>query len=55
MLNPQSAAPVRDALGRVVAALSAGGPKYRLTRRRLESIAAMLGESAAKIQRELGG
>lgn len=48
------AAPIRDHTGRVVAALSAAGPAYRLTLERLPEVAQMVIRSAREISRQLG-
>jgi IclR family transcriptional regulator, acetate operon repressor len=47
-------APVRDAGGRVVAALSVGGPRSRLVPDRLQDIAQRLPRSAARVAQRLG-
>lgn len=49
------AAPVRDAAGQVVAALSVSGPTARMTPEALESIAPRTVEVAVGISRALGG
>lgn len=49
------AAPIRDHSGRVVAALSAAGPAYRLSEERLAAVAQVVMGSAAEISRLLGG
>jgi DNA-binding IclR family transcriptional regulator len=49
------AVPVHDAGGRVVAALSVGGPSQRLSPRRLESFAAELTRAAGRITSALSG
>jgi DNA-binding IclR family transcriptional regulator len=48
------AVPVLDANGRTVAALSLGGPKQRLSRRRLPGLAQELAQAARRITGELG-
>jgi DNA-binding IclR family transcriptional regulator len=48
------AVPVRDHLGRCVAALSVSGPDYRLPKERLEEVAAVVAEAAAEISTRLG-
>lgn len=48
------AAPLRDHLGRVVAALSIGGPTARLGTRRLTELAALLRRTADRVSTELG-
>lgn len=48
------AAPLRDHLGRVVAALSIGGPTSRLGARRLAELGAMLRRAADRVSTELG-
>src|SRR5262249_27864314 len=47
-------APVRDADGRVVAALSVGGPRSRLVPERLQDITQLLPRSAARVGQQLG-
>ncbi len=47
-------APIRDASGTVVAALSVSGPAYRLTPSRFEVVAEMVTTGAAAISRRLG-
>ncbi len=47
--------PVLDANDKTIAALTAGGPRHRLPRARLESLAAVLSRSAALLRIELGG
>lgn len=48
------AAPIRDANGRVIAALNVSGPAYRLTRARLLEMAPDVIDAAALISRDLG-
>jgi DNA-binding IclR family transcriptional regulator len=48
------AAPIRDASGVVVAAVSVGGPAYRVTPERLETFSALVVEAAARISVRLG-
>jgi DNA-binding IclR family transcriptional regulator len=48
------AAPVRDHLGRVQAAVGVAGPAYRLTEARLAELAAQVQETALAISRDLG-
>ncbi|WP_219414702.1 IclR family transcriptional regulator [Pseudonocardia nigra] len=48
------AVPVRDHLGRCVAALSVSGPDYRLPKERLEEVAAVVTDAAAEISARLG-
>jgi DNA-binding IclR family transcriptional regulator len=48
------AVPVRDARGQVVAALSLGGPRQRLSRARLRAVVDALDSSSARIARHLG-
>ncbi|GAB6900389.1 IclR family transcriptional regulator [Kineosporia succinea] len=48
------AAPVRDGSGQVIAAVSASGPSFRLTRDRFEPVAARLVDGAAEISSRLG-
>jgi DNA-binding IclR family transcriptional regulator len=48
------AAPIRDAAGVVVAAVSVGGPAYRVTPERLEDLGAQVVEAAARISARLG-
>lgn len=48
------AAPLRDHLGRVVAALSIGGPTSRLGTRRLAELGAVLLRTADRVSMELG-
>lgn len=45
---------IRDSRGDVVAALSVGGPKHRLTGNRLDELTAELRETAIQISRHLG-
>jgi DNA-binding IclR family transcriptional regulator len=47
-------APVRDARGRVVAAISVGGPKTRLTRTRTAQLAALVRHAADRVSYRLG-
>jgi DNA-binding IclR family transcriptional regulator len=47
-------APVRDHDGRVVAALSVGGPSVRLTAARMPAVIAMVRAAAARVSRRLG-
>jgi DNA-binding IclR family transcriptional regulator len=47
-------APVRDHEGKVVAAISVGGPDARLTPRRIEEIARMIQDAAGRISQRLG-
>lgn len=47
-------APVRDARGRVVAAISVGGPKTRLTRARTEQLATQVRQAADRVSGRLG-
>jgi IclR family transcriptional regulator, acetate operon repressor len=47
------AAPIRDARGAVVAAVSVGGPSYRVTHERLEDLSALVVEAAARISMRL--
>jgi IclR family transcriptional regulator, acetate operon repressor len=48
------AVPVADPRGEVVAAISASGPSYRLTRRRAEEIVPELAVAAAELSAQLG-
>lgn len=48
------AAPVRDATGRVVAALSVSAPASRLPHRRIPQVAALVVSAAQRISRHLG-
>jgi DNA-binding IclR family transcriptional regulator len=48
------AAPVRDAGGRVVAAISVSGPVYRLDAARMAEVAPAVGAAAADLSRRLG-
>jgi DNA-binding IclR family transcriptional regulator len=48
------AAPVRDARGVVIAAVSISGPAYRVTERRCEELAAQAIAAAAAISTRLG-
>jgi DNA-binding IclR family transcriptional regulator len=48
------AVPVRDHLGRCVAALSVSGPDYRLPTERLHEVAAVVTEAAEEISTRLG-
>lgn len=48
------AVPVRDHLGRCVAALSVSGPDYRLPEERLEEVAAVVVDAAEEISARLG-
>jgi DNA-binding IclR family transcriptional regulator len=48
-----AAAPIRDATGRVIAALAVGGPTIRVSRRLLDSFIPLLLETAAEISKEL--
>jgi DNA-binding IclR family transcriptional regulator len=48
------AAPVRDASGQVVAAVSVSGPSYRLKARRVVGLAALAVDAAAKVSERLG-
>ncbi|MEV0382283.1 IclR family transcriptional regulator [Nonomuraea sp. NPDC050643] len=48
------AAPIRGADGSVVAAVSASGPSYRLTPRRLPEVGALLVEGAQEISQRIG-
>jgi DNA-binding IclR family transcriptional regulator len=48
------AVPVRDHLGRCVAALSVSGPDYRLPKERLEGVAAVVADAAGEISARLG-
>ncbi|MFI9569747.1 IclR family transcriptional regulator [Streptomyces rishiriensis] len=48
------AAPVRDRDGRVIAALSASGPSYRLTEERLHELSPVLVKGAAEISHRMG-
>ncbi|MEV5895206.1 IclR family transcriptional regulator [Nonomuraea fuscirosea] len=48
------AAPIRGADGSVVAAVSASGPSYRLTRERLPDVGALLAEGAREISQRIG-
>jgi len=48
------AAPVRDHIGRVIAALSVSGPSYRLEPSRFEAVARMTVAAADRISRRLG-
>jgi len=48
------AAPIRDASGAVVAAISVGGPAYRVTNERLDTFSALVVEAAANISVRLG-
>lgn len=47
-------APVRDHEGRVVAALSAGGPRARLTKERIPEVIALVRAAADAVSRRLG-
>lgn len=47
-------APVRNFAGRVIAAISVGGPSIRLTQERVESLAPMVSQAADRISRRLG-
>jgi DNA-binding IclR family transcriptional regulator len=48
------AAPVRDASGQVVAAVSVSGPAYRVTPDRIPDLATLTRAAAAKISARLG-
>ncbi|MGH7499872.1 MAG: IclR family transcriptional regulator [Gemmatimonadales bacterium] len=48
------AAPVRDASGQVVAAVSAAGPSFRMPKERVPTLAAQVTETAAGMSRRLG-
>jgi DNA-binding IclR family transcriptional regulator len=48
------AAPVRNASGTVVAAVSVSGPAYRLTPRRIRDCGRMVREAGAHISKRLG-
>jgi DNA-binding IclR family transcriptional regulator len=48
------AAPIRGSDGSVVAAVSASGPSYRLTRDRLPDVGALLAEAAREISQRIG-
>jgi DNA-binding IclR family transcriptional regulator len=48
------AAPVRNAGGEVIAAVSAGGPAYRVTSERMHELGALVVEAAATISTRLG-
>lgn len=48
------AAPIRDRVGSVVAALSVSGPSYRLTPQRMDEIVPALRAGAAEISRRMG-
>ena len=48
------AAPIRDAVGSVIASVSASGPSFRLPATRLPDVAAAVREAAAEISRRLG-
>src|SRR6266540_5311931 len=48
------AAPVRDAAGTVVAAVSISGPAYRVTADRIAALGALVGGAAAQISTRLG-
>ncbi|MEU5637499.1 IclR family transcriptional regulator, partial [Streptomyces rishiriensis] len=48
------AAPVRDRDGRVIAALSASGPSYRLTEERLHELSPILLKGAEEISHRMG-
>jgi DNA-binding IclR family transcriptional regulator len=48
------AVPVVDPRGEVIAAISASGPAYRLSRRRAEEIVADLAAAAAELSAQLG-
>jgi DNA-binding IclR family transcriptional regulator len=48
------AAPVRDAAGRVVAAVSVAGPAYRVPAQRLPELGEMTADAAAAVSRRLG-
>ena len=48
-------APVRNAHGRTVAAVSVGGPKARLSGARVRTVAARVRKAADRISRRLGG
>lgn len=47
-------APVRNAEGRAVAALSVGGPKHRLTSARVTELAALVRQAADRVSERLG-
>jgi DNA-binding IclR family transcriptional regulator len=48
------AAPVRDAAGAVVAAVSVSGPSYRLTEAAFPTVAVRLLQATAEVSRRLG-
>ena len=48
------AAPVRSGEGKVVAALTASGPAFRLTEERMHELAPVLIEGADELSRRLG-
>ena len=48
------AAPIRNAGGQVIAAISAGGPAYRVTSARMNELSEMVVGAAASISARLG-
>lgn len=48
------AAPIRDAFGRVIAAVSVAGPTLRITTRRIDSVCATVQETARAVSGALG-